>query len=395
MRRTVVGVLAAAAFGCGGAETGAQGDHGSSADAAGATTGADAASSGGPTGGPTSGSGAGSSAGTGGAGAGGSGAGASPTSGTGAASGTGGSTAAVVKIIAIGDTGEGNAEQSCVAQAMSAKCGLVGGCDAVMLNGDNFYQDGVKSTADQQWASKFELPYDQPNLNGLMFYAVLGNHDYGATSSGSKQAQIDYHYLPVGMGPGTRPSDKWFMPASYYDVPLGQGLVHLFAIDTQDTGSKQLNDMKQRVATSNATWKIVFGHHPRHTSGEHQLDNTLLDGLTKLTSPPGMFALQEGIYCGADMFMTGHDHDRELIEKGHDPKCPDTWFAISGAGAKVRSSKYKGTIAKSLFYDEDIEGFAYLEITPAQMLFEFYDVPLSDCAGAASKTPAFGKVLPK
>ncbi len=359
----------------------------------------DGASSGGDgaTGGPTgatqaassTGSATASSGATTGSGAGGSGAGGAGSGGAAGEGGSGGTPAPKpVRLLVIGDTGEGNSEQHCVADAMDKKCELLGGCDAVVMTGDNFYDHGVQSVSDAQWMSKFELPYDRPHLNGLKFYVVLGNHDYGATSNGNKGAQIAYSKLPVGSGPGQRYSDKWTMPASYYDVALGEGTVHLFGIDTQDTGTTQLDDMKQRVAKSTAAWKIVFGHHPRYTSGEHQLDNTLVDTLTKLTSPPGMFALQEGIYCGADLYLTGHDHNREVIDKGMDGACPNVPFIISGAGAKVRPSKYP-KLGKSLYYDEGVEGFLYFELTKSSFRVESYDMAPSDCAGAGAKAPKF------
>ncbi|WP_437807550.1 metallophosphoesterase [Sorangium sp. So ce1078] len=272
----------------------------------------------------------------------------------------------LVRIIAIGDTGEGNLGQHQVADRMSEKCIEVGGCHAVMMNGDNFYDHGVVDSSDAQWGPKFEQPYDRPGLNGLPFYAVLGNHDHGPSSNGVRQAQIDYSLLPVGDGPGTRMTDKWHMPASYYDVRVGH--VHLFGIDTVDfTSDEQAVDMRARVAASGAPWKIVFGHHPRYTSGVHAVDNQQL-GLA------GMFDMQRAIYCGTDMYMSGHDHNLELIDKGRDERCPGTYFAISGAGSKIRRAH--GSVPsdpRQLFYTEETEGFAYLEFEGSTLRFEFID----------------------
>ncbi|WP_437670381.1 metallophosphoesterase [Sorangium sp. So ce131] len=282
------------------------------------------------------------------------------------AGGIAGADLRVVRIIAVGDTGEGNLAQNQVADRMSEKCLEVGGCHAVMMNGDNFYDHGVDGTTDAQWGPKFEQPYDRAGLNGLPFYAVLGNHDHGPTSSGVRQAQIDYSRLPVGDRPGMRASDKWHMPASYYDVRIGD--VHLFGIDTVDfTSDDQEDDMSARVAASNATWKIVFGHHPRFTSGDHFFDNQLL-GMA------GMFEMQREIYCGADMYMAGHDHNLELIDRGRDERCPRTYFAISGAGSKTRaSSALVPNDPRQLFFNDDTEGFAYLQFERRTLLFEFID----------------------
>lgn len=301
-----------------------------------------------------------------------------------AAPGTPDAVAASVTLLAIGDQGEGNAAQSCVAEAMNAIC-ADDLCDAVLLGGDNFYDNGVSSVDDPQWDTKFEIPYDLPHLNLLPFYAVLGNHDYGLTSLGDKDSQINYSTLPVGNGPGMRASAKWNMPASYFDVGFSNSLVHLFAIDTQDLSDTQKNDMRERVTTSSATWKIVLAHHPRFTSGNHQFDNELLGFL-------GMFAVQQAIYCDADLLIAGHDHNLEFIDKGQDPSCPNTYFAISGAGAKTRTSGALITIAEQLYFEDTRLGFARMHFTSTELLFEFYDVDLNSCS---APTVSYSKTIPR
>ena len=280
-----------------------------------------------------------------------------------------------VKLIALGDTGEGNDGQHEVAEAMDAKCEAVGGCTAVLMLGDNFYDFGVKGTDDEQWGPKFEEPYDLPNLNGLKFYATLGNHDYGVFArEGSADAHVDYSSLEVGEESGQRTTGKWSMPDIYYDVLLEH--VHVFSIDTQDGSDLQKDDMTQRVACSQATWKLVFGHHPRFTSGYHNNDSrAVLEDVMKV----GMFALQESVYCDADMFLAGHDHNMEFIDQGRDPNCDQVSFVISGAGAKLRDTLEElrhpedagGDLQR--YYQQDIEGFAYLEFNSKKLDFEFID----------------------
>ncbi len=319
-----------------------------------------------------------------------------------------------VRIIAIGDTGEGNNAQFCVAEAMSQTC-TSRGCDAVLMAGDNFYKEsdgliasngGVENVDDPIWDTAFEQPYDQPGLNGLPFYAVFGNHDYSPPllqqiigSDGVMQAQIDYSSLPVGNGPGMRASDKWHMPAQWYDVDIAdKGMLHVFAFDTVHAGqlsdtTDQLNDMAGRVSASSATWKLVFAHHPRFTSGQHALDNDFLNGLTAL-QPPSMFQLQQGIYCNADVFLAGHDHNREYLGAGKDGSCPNTHFLISGAGAKVRESSAPMQ-SGSQYYNDTIEGYFYLVATATELTIESFDMDPNDCAGAAMATPAWSIVIPR
>jgi tartrate-resistant acid phosphatase type 5 len=279
-----------------------------------------------------------------------------------------------VKLLVLGDTGEGNDAQREVAEAMDAKCEAVGGCTAVLMLGDNFYDVGVQGTDDEQWGPKFEEPYDLPNLNDLKFYATLGNHDYGPFSKGSEDAQVDYTYLEVGDGPGQRVSGKWEMPNTYYDVVFDH--VHVFSMDTQDGSDEQKDAMSERVSCSKAAWKLVFGHHPRFTSGAHNSDSR---GVLEEVLNMGMFAAQEAIYCGADMFLSGHDHNMEFIDQGRDPNCPNVAFAISGAGAKLRETREELLYPEDAggehqrFYQQDIEGFAYLELTGDSLSFDFID----------------------
>lgn len=287
----------------------------------------------------------------------------------------------IVKLLVIGNSGEGNEEQVAVAQAMGAKCEAEGGCTAVLMTGNMAFDTGVTSENDLQWETKFEQPYNQDGLNGLKFYAVPGQKDYcpfGAIFCngivGTAAHMIAYSALPVGIGEGTRSSDKFTMPARFYDLELGaENFVHVFGIDTQDTAGGTPNDqpeiMQQRVADSSAIWKIVFGAFPRFSSGAQ---GNVLQILDQQYPSPGIFSLQETVYCGTDLFIAGHDDSRELFDQGKDSNCPSTFLAVSGASAKVNNTGNTPE-GNSLFFDDTTEGFAYLELTETSLLFEFYD----------------------
>lgn len=281
-----------------------------------------------------------------------------------------------VRLLVVGDTGVGNAGQACVGQAMGAACLAEQGCTAVLMAGDNFYDVGVESALDPQWSTKFEQPYAVAGLDGLPFYPVFGNHDYDGAHLYRRQAQVDYSSLPVGASPGQRPTAKWTMPAPWYQVAFGGGLVRLFAIDTHDMAGQPPNDqppdLPDQVAAATETWKLVLGHHPRFTSGAHQTDNQALDDAY------GLFGDLQEVYCAADLYLAGHDHDREMIDAGQDPACPDTRFLISGAGARTRSSSFP-PVSHSLFYDDTTLGFALLVLTRASLAIRIYDVVLGDC----------------
>jgi tartrate-resistant acid phosphatase type 5 len=265
-----------------------------------------------------------------------------------------------VRLVVVGDVGEGNTAQLLVARAMAAKCAAVGGCDAILMTGDNFYSSGVSDVHDEQWLSKFEEPYGLPSLD-VPFYTVLGNHD---VRTPKWAAQIAYSALPVGDNAGMRRSQRWSMPAQWYDVRINH--VHLFAFDSNHPSSAQASDMAGRVKRSEAKWKISFAHHPRYSSGRHHLD----EGESENEE---LHPMLEAIFCGTDLFIAGHDHNVEFIDKGRHAACPGTHFAVSGAGSKVRASAAVRDIG-SLFFNDDTESFAYVQVTEKELAIQFVDM---------------------
>src|ERR1700692_2120748 len=108
-----------------------------------------------------------------------------------------------VNFLVVGDWGrQGTNHQRDVAVQMG-KAAAALGSRCVVSVGDNFYEDGVASTADPQWHSSFEEIYAAPSLQ-IPWYVALGNHDY----RGVPQAQIDY----------AKSSMRWRMPSRYYKV---------------------------------------------------------------------------------------------------------------------------------------------------------------------------------
>ena len=271
-----------------------------------------------------------------------------------------------MKLVFAGDTGEGNTSAKKIGDQMGIKCQAQGGCTAAILLGDNFYDDGVTSVNDPLWKTHFEDIYSHAGLDGLKFYTILGNHDYGLTSTGNAQAQIDYSNLPVGSGPGMRASDKWIMPAKWYDVRFGP--VHIFALDTQDNLGPQGNEMAAKVAASNAPWKFTMGHHMRYTDGKHNYDNWLI---------PGLLDMLPVVYCGTQLYICGHDHNTQMADRGKDGACPNTYFVVSGAGSKttdfVNVPLPMYAMSPRLFGNDSIPAFTYIHVEPTQAMLQFID----------------------
>ncbi len=317
---------------------------------------------------------------------------------------------ASVRFVVLGDTGEGNEDQVLVANAIKAKCDLEG-CDFALLAGDNIYNSGVDSVTDPQWQDKFEVPYQDLDFP---FYAVLGNHDNGGLEVPGLDGIPGLDELGEGSGGQfwkgdiqieyTAHSDKWTMPARYYDWTAGPA--HFFALDTNDMMwsqatelypevatryQQQLDDMGQRINESTAVWKIVFGHHPYISNGAHgnagnyegdplkiaadllkniPLVGDLLGDVTAVSLGVGVKDGVEAIVCNkVDFYMSGHDHNRQWLVPTD--SCPGVQFIVSGAGAKVKD--FAGSLNATVWQEDATEGFVWIRIEGNTLHAEFID----------------------
>ena len=269
---------------------------------------------------------------------------------------------APVRFIAMGDTGEGNDAQYEVAAVIEQVCADQG-CDFVLLLGDNIYDVGVLALDDMQWQDKFELPYAALDMP---FYAVLGNHDY-ATTSNQERADFQVAYTDV--------SDKWVMPARHY--AHSHENVDFFGIDTQamnfpislvDEFESQGLWMEEQLAGPSDRWRIVYGHHPYLSNGLHG-NAGAYDGFPPEFAISGSLVKEriESTVCGAaDLYVCGHDHDREWLEE----RCDGTRFIVSGAGSKLRPFEDTQPVH---WGDADTEGFTWFEIDDDDLTLQFWD----------------------
>ena len=358
-----------AAAGTGGRSTGGSGGGGGTSGNAGTRGGGDPAGAGGTAGSQSGSAGAGGA--TGGmAGRGGSGgladSGVRPDTGSGVPDSGGpidAGSSSIVRFVAMGDTGKGTPNQVTVGEAVKRKCDA-DGCDFVILLGDNIYESGVFGVDDVQWQDKFEIPYQ---AIALPFYAVLGNHDYGAFGLG-----IEFAKGPIEVAYSGR-STKWKMPATFYT--LQRGNVGFVALDTNsilwantDNGS-QSSWYAGAIAQLSTTWKIVLGHHPYLSNGTHGNAGSYTD-LTGILFPEqlGMHVktFVETHVCGtADVYLAGHDHSRQWLE----PAC-GMELLVSGAGAEITALASRNPS----FWESDSLGFLYVVIQGKELRGQFINL---------------------
>lgn len=230
----------------------------------------------------------------------------------------------------------------------------------IISTGDNFYPNGVSSTADPQWTSSFENVYRAHSLN-VDWYVVPGNHDY----RGNVQAQIDY----------TNVSRRWNMPARYFhrEFTTDDGaLVRFVFTDTNPLNDDYYGESKYRdkvmgqdttaqlrwidsLLALPAHWKIVVGHHPLYTGGKRaDVPNAIRQHLEPLLDKHGVHA-----------YLAGHEHDLQHIQPAGHP----THHWVSGAGSEVRPT---GQLESTRFA-RSVQGFLATFVTREALTFQFVD----------------------
>ena len=214
----------------------------------------------------------------------------------------------VVRFVAVGDTGKGNAGQRLVGASIGALC-AASGCDFVVLLGDNFYPNGVGSTTDPQWKTAFIDPYapverallrraGQPRLRRRRRrHRPAPRRQPGRLLRGQPQVAHARPPLPVA----ARQTSEFFVADTNRSM---------FNVD-----EAVRTDFDTWLPASSAKWKIVFAHHPYKSNGEHGNAGTY-DGLpfVPIANGAGVKTFHEERVCGrADVLMTGHDHSIQWL----------------------------------------------------------------------------------
>lgn len=249
--------------------------------------------------------------------------------------------------MAIGDWGTGSPAQQHVAKLMDAKAGR-DSLHFVLLLGDNFYSSGVTSVHDPQWQKKFETIYDLPALQ-VPFFASLGNHDY--KKNANPNAQVQY---------AQQRQTKWQMPARYYTFTRALGAdatIQFWALDTEALnrvdllGKAQVEWLEAELAKSTATWKVVFGHHPVFSNGEHGDTPAMQKYIRPLLEK-----------YRVDFYLCGHDHDRQFLQP-----VAGVNYIVSGTAAKSRNTLWANN---TIFAATDL-GFAWFRVSAQEFHTQF------------------------
>jgi tartrate-resistant acid phosphatase type 5 len=286
---------------------------------------------------------------------------------------------------------------------------------AVLLLGDNYYDDAQLSNYDLSHLDKvFEQRFTPENsgiMKPILFYIVLGNHDY-ERGDNSKQdldkTRMELFYAKANSRFKFPPAEKWnpsgeahaLLPDTWYSVdflglqPDGtrstEPLLTVIALDsnydhlrtksqTQDTW---LDNQLSSLSSGKRRWVMCVAHSPAFTNGCHQSDpmSVRRHWLTTLNAH------------NVDFYLSGHNHDMEHLEISGselaklDSEFQDNekawskfelrggkWlkptFLVAGGGGgehtyPLRSGRY-GPFSRRLF------GFVHLKFTSAQATVTF------------------------
>jgi predicted phosphodiesterase len=232
-----------------------------------------------------------------------------------------------VRFVVIGDTGTGTHQQLELAQVM-LRYHQVFPFEFVLMMGDNMY--GGEKAVD--YKQKFENIYRPLLDQKVKFYAALGNHD------DSNQRFYEYFNMEG---------------QEYYHFKKGN--VSFYSLNSNYMDKKQVDWLKEKLATDTTTWKIAYFHHPPYSSGgAHGSDTKLRE-------------IVEPIFVkhGVSVVFAGHEHFYERIkpQKG-------IYYFISGSGGKLRQGDVKeGSPLTEKAYDRDMS-FMLIEINDKQMHFQ-------------------------
>jgi hypothetical protein len=238
-----------------------------------------------------------------------------------------------VKFAVIGDSGRGSGPQHEVAAQME-RFRETFKYNFVLMLGDNIYEGPASP---QDYRQKFELPYRQLLDDDVRFFAVLGNHDDPREVS----------YAPFNMN-----GERYYSFVPPEDVLTRVATrVEFFALDSTNLDGVQLQWIDERLAKSNAEWKIVFMHHPLYTSGRYRRSSAVHRWVLE-----PLFIRRQ-----VDAVFSGHEHiyQRSALQNGIQ------YFVSGGAGSLRRGDGVAAPfIART--YDADYH-FMLVEIERDRM----------------------------
>ena len=245
-----------------------------------------------------------------------------------------------ITFAAFGDYGDG--------PGAAAVANLVKGrnVDYIVSTGDNCYE----------WTPISEQVGDNYGdyVAAGRFIPSLGNHDYMSRCGHGGTPGVPTLYL------------------AYFDLPnneryytMRKGPVEFFVADSNGhlpdgrcKRSLQAEWFQGQLAASTAPWKIVVFHKAAFSSGEH-----------------GSYECMQWPFeeWGADVVLTGHDHDYERILRDDNSDGRELPYFVSGLGGRSIDNFVTRVDGSVVRYSDDY-GSLFARATATTLTFEFWTV---------------------
>ena len=228
-----------------------------------------------------------------------------------------------VSFVAFGDSGSGNGDQFAILDQLGTVPFRL-----MIHTGDIAYESGTLGEFEENFFAVYA-----PLLRSFAMFPSIGNHD----DSSVFRRVFD---LP-------RSGDH-----SWYSFDYGD--VHFVALDTNDFGPVQEEWLRTDLAATDREWRVVFGHHPPYSSGEHGSSTDLRAKLDAV--------FQEH---PVDLVLSGHDHDYERMKPQG-----GVHYVVTGGGG--RGTRPVGTSSFTAF-SEQVLHFVYVEVLDGRLLLHAID----------------------
>jgi hypothetical protein len=236
-------------------------------------------------------------------------------------------------IALIGDSGSGDRSQQAVAQSMLTYFNGASRFPAVLMLGDNLYDD--------DYDGEFLEPYKPLLDRGVKFYAAIGNHDH----------DLEIHFKPFNM-----------TARDYYTFDMGNAR---FAVlnSNHPSDPDQVTWLNTVFTGAGSKWRIAYFHHPLYSSGQHA-------GEGRDVIRPAMEPML--VRNGVHVVFAGHEHLYERVA----PQKGIRYFVSGGGGRRlydVKPSPFEEVaISEYHFMVIEIAGdrLFYQAITPGQKILD-------------------------
>jgi hypothetical protein len=269
--------------------------------------------------------------------------------------------ASVFSLLAVGDTGAAPSTADdyprmlAVAEAMADE-DQARPATALLLLGDNFYPDGLKSSElisrvranlvrpFCRFVATDGARYSEVGLScsrerrPLPILAVLGNHDYQTPDSPNLQRTVVPELI-----------SNWQMPTGLAQKHEFAGGVSLILFDAEAVvAGADLTPLIAALRESAGPWRILAGHRPMATAGSP----TPTTAFTAYRAAMRHAIAEAGV--PVQLFISGHEHRLSILEMS----APDPGLhLISGAGSNRRKNRVDNPRVR-----EDFEALGFARV---------------------------------